>query len=72
MPRDPLAEPAAEQTKGKGGGRKTKETQQEKCDTSRGNPVTVVVDDSGIQLLAIQDRHSEMITSAAYNPSVLQ
>ncbi|CDJ56867.1 eukaryotic initiation factor-2B gamma subunit, putative [Eimeria maxima] len=58
MPRDPLAEPAAEQTKGKGGGRKMKETQQEKCDTSRGNPVTVVVDDSGIQLLAIQDRHS--------------
>ncbi|CDI77148.1 eukaryotic initiation factor-2B gamma subunit, putative [Eimeria acervulina] len=58
LPRDPFAEPAAEQTKGKGSGRKSKETQPQKCDTSRGNPVTVAVDDSGIQLLGIQDRHS--------------
>ncbi|CDI74873.1 eukaryotic initiation factor-2B gamma subunit, putative [Eimeria praecox] len=58
MPRDPFAEPAAEQSKGKGGGKKPKETQQAKYDTSRGNPVAVAVDDSGIQLLAIQDRHS--------------
>ncbi|CDJ52826.1 eukaryotic initiation factor-2B gamma subunit, putative [Eimeria brunetti] len=57
LPRDPFAQPAAEQTKGKGGGKKSKDA-QEKCNTSRGNPVTVSVDDSGIQLLAIQDRHS--------------
>ncbi|CDJ30201.1 eukaryotic initiation factor-2B gamma subunit, putative [Eimeria mitis] len=48
LPRDPFAQPIAEQTKGKGGGKKSKETQQEKCDTSRGNPVTVAVDESGI------------------------
>lgn len=65
LPRDPFAEPAAEQTKGKGSGRKSKETQPQKCDTSRGNPVTVAVDDSGIQLLGIQDRHSELAPSAA-------
>ncbi|KAL8424287.1 hypothetical protein Efla_002905 [Eimeria flavescens] len=58
MPRDPLAEPAPLLTKGKGGGKKAKEAPQEKADTSRGNPVTVVLDDSCVQLLAFQDRHS--------------
>lgn len=59
MPRDPFAEPLPAQTKGKGGGKKGKDSMQEKADVSRGNPVTVVLDDTRIQLLALQDRHSE-------------
>ncbi|CDJ39527.1 eukaryotic initiation factor-2B gamma subunit, putative [Eimeria tenella] len=58
MPRDPFAEETSVQPRVKGGGKKSKEALQEKSDTSRGNPVTVVVDDAGVQLLAIQDRHS--------------
>lgn len=58
LPRDPFAEPVPTPAKGKGGGKKAKESQQEKADTSRGNPVTVVLDDSRVLLLALQDRHS--------------
>ncbi|KAL8270470.1 hypothetical protein Esti_005617 [Eimeria stiedai] len=58
MPRDPLAEPAPAPTKGKGGGKKAKEAPPERVDTSRGNPVTVALDDSRVHLLALQDRHS--------------
>ncbi|KAL8432753.1 hypothetical protein ACSSS7_004377 [Eimeria intestinalis] len=58
MPRDPLAEPAPAPPKGKGGGKKAKEAPPERVDTSRGNPVTVVLDDSRVHLLALQDRHS--------------
>lgn len=61
MPRDPFAEPVPVQGKGKGGGKKAKDVQQEKADTSRGNPVTVVLDDSRVHLLALQDRHSEQL-----------
>lgn len=61
MSRDPLAEPAAVQAKGKGGGKKAKHVKQERADTSRGNPVTVVLDDSDVQLLALQDRHSKQL-----------
>lgn len=65
IPRDPFAEPTSVQARAKGGGKKPKEALQEKSDTSRGNPVTVVVDDAGVQLLAIQDRHSEQFVAVA-------
>ncbi|OEH73671.1 eukaryotic initiation factor-2b gamma [Cyclospora cayetanensis] len=58
MPRDPFAEPTPAPAKGNGDGKKSKGAQQAKVDTSRGNPVTVVLDDSRVQLLALQDRHS--------------
>lgn len=66
MPRDPFAEETSVQPRVKGGGKKSKEALQEKSDTSRGNPVTVVVDDAGVQLLAIQDRHSEQFVVVAH------
>ena len=66
MPHDPLAEPAGVATKGKGGGKKSKDPQEEKVDTSRGNPVTVVLDDSRVQILAFQDRHSELRVLGAF------